>query len=616
MSLGPSKFKKLSMIYLAIIILLFSISPLALAETAPAGNPQTNSDTVEEISDSTEATEAAIESLKVTNGTISLILSDPPQKTPTSKDFAFTQKTNAGKKQKLSVRDFKWDKGSRTAFFSFSPISAKKEVQEVEIEAVYNKSHTTEQYTIAKKGADVEDVSIFVVGQNRELTLGSKDDTTLKLVAVPTDKNGYFVSGEKETWKSSNTKVVRVYSGGIVKAVGVGTADITVTIGGKKDTFDDIKVHPAPAKLKSVTAVNGLATVLLDGTPSSEPERQDFTLRVEDSVGSYELEITDFRWDDKKNKALLQFERISPSTSTRYVKVSVEYKGISKKSRSFSIPKISSDVKTVEIVNHADDADLVVGLSDDDTLQLEAIAEDKSGNPVKGTYVQWASSNKKVAVVDQSGKVTAVGKGTATISVTIDGQKDSLKVSVKAPENQPLLQLEALGIPEASANDGSISSKQTVTVENGKLANDFSVDDVTVKNLPSGLDIQVDRISDTKFTISFTGRAKNHAAGDSRSDLQIVIGKNKVLGADADVVSPKFGIAFSDPVITVPSIPSATFGSSQDGQTVSGQTFLNVRITATNFTLKDCHIKGTLTISASSDITLEDVVIDGPIIIE
>lgn len=46
--------------------------------------------------------------------------------------------------------------------------------------------------------------------------------------------------------------------------------------------------------------------------------------------------------------------------------------------------------------------------------------------------VTWSSSNNKVAVVSQKGKVTAKKKGTATITAKAGGKKYTCKVTVKA----------------------------------------------------------------------------------------------------------------------------------------------------------------------------------------
>ena len=46
--------------------------------------------------------------------------------------------------------------------------------------------------------------------------------------------------------------------------------------------------------------------------------------------------------------------------------------------------------------------------------------------------LKWSSSNKKVVSVDKKGKITAVKKGTATITVKISGKKTAkCKVTVK-----------------------------------------------------------------------------------------------------------------------------------------------------------------------------------------
>lgn len=47
---------------------------------------------------------------------------------------------------------------------------------------------------------------------------------------------------------------------------------------------------------------------------------------------------------------------------------------------------------------------------------------------------KWSSSNKKVATVSSSGKVTAKGKGKATITVTRGGVKKTCSVKVETPE--------------------------------------------------------------------------------------------------------------------------------------------------------------------------------------
>lgn len=63
------------------------------------------------------------------------------------------------------------------------------------------------------------------------------------------------------------------------------------------------------------------------------------------------------------------------------------------------------------------------------TEQLTATVEPEG----TGSTVAWSSDNEKVATVDETGLVTAVGKGTANISATAGGQSASCKVTVNAP---------------------------------------------------------------------------------------------------------------------------------------------------------------------------------------
>lgn len=50
-----------------------------------------------------------------------------------------------------------------------------------------------------------------------------------------------------------------------------------------------------------------------------------------------------------------------------------------------------------------------------------------------GSTVAWSSDNEKVATVDETGLVTAVGKGTANITATAGGQSATCAVTVNAP---------------------------------------------------------------------------------------------------------------------------------------------------------------------------------------
>src|SRR6266508_2568534 len=64
------------------------------------------------------------------------------------------------------------------------------------------------------------------------------------------------------------------------------------------------------------------------------------------------------------------------------------------------------------------------------TLQLTATPIDTSGAPMTGQAVAWASSNGAVATVNNSGLVSALAAGSATITATSEGQSGSAGVTV------------------------------------------------------------------------------------------------------------------------------------------------------------------------------------------
>jgi hypothetical protein len=65
-----------------------------------------------------------------------------------------------------------------------------------------------------------------------------------------------------------------------------------------------------------------------------------------------------------------------------------------------------------------------------DTQQLTAIIRGASGNVLTGREVKWTSSHSSVATVDDSGLLTGVGVGMATITASTEGRNDKVTVEV------------------------------------------------------------------------------------------------------------------------------------------------------------------------------------------
>ncbi|WP_182302565.1 M6 family metalloprotease domain-containing protein [Cohnella cholangitidis] len=114
-------------------------------------------------------------------------------------------------------------------------------------------------------------------------------------------------------------------------------------------------------------------------------------------------------------------------------------------------------------------------------------------------------------------------------------------------------------INEAAANDGSITATQTVTVTNatyggsvtdatyGTFDPSIASGDITIHNLPAGLGYTVTRTDPTTLTITFTGKATNHANANDVSNVSIKVAANKIIGISVPATTNTFAINFNDP---------------------------------------------------------------------
>ena len=90
------------------------------------------------------------------------------------------------------------------------------------------------------------------------------------------------------------------------------------------------------------------------------------------------------------------------------------------------------------VIGEVEVSPIEVTLEPDDTWQIAAIVRDLHGNPVN-TAVSWSSSDETVATVDQSGLVTALAEGTATITAIADRITGTATFTVERQEVEMML---------------------------------------------------------------------------------------------------------------------------------------------------------------------------------
>ena len=214
------------------------------------------------------------------------------------------------------------------------------------------------------------------------------------------------------SFASSDPTVATVDAGGAVKGIGGGTATITVTTYNGHSASCTVTVTPAPATLKydftKITMLKG------DRIQIPEPTAYDASGKVCPSTYTYSSSST-------------RYATISGNTvkGVKTGTITITAKSYNGKKASFKLT-IASSVTGLTLAPSA--ATLYTNGADYvDTLQL-------SVSMASGTVanVQFASSNPGVATVSETGLVTPVAPGMASIGVkTVSGSVATASITVK-----------------------------------------------------------------------------------------------------------------------------------------------------------------------------------------
>ncbi|WP_095173945.1 MULTISPECIES: Ig-like domain-containing protein [Blautia] len=221
-------------------------------------------------------------------------------------------------------------------------------------------------------------------------------------------------------WSSSNTKIAKVSSAGVVTAVAKGSATITVkTTSGKAATCKvTVKVPSTKVAMNKTSAsINVGKTYTLKGTMS--PSNTTDTMKWSSSNTKIaKVSSAGVVTAVAKGTAMITVKTTSGKSATCKVTVKVP-------STKVSVSKTS------------------VSINKGKTYTLKGTMS--PGNTTD--TLKWSSSNTKVAKVSSSGVVTAVEKGTATITVkATSGKSATCKVTVKIPSTKVALSKASISI--------------------------------------------------------------------------------------------------------------------------------------------------------------------------
>lgn len=271
-----------------------------------------------------------------------------------------------------------------------------------------SKNGKTATAAVTVKAVPVENITL----NKTSVSLSEGETATLTATVNPTD-----ATDKALTWSSSDILVAKVDASGKITAVGVGAAIITVEAENGVSATAKVTVTANTVAVESIT---------LSKTSVSLKEGETATLTA--TVNPTNAADKTLTWSSSNTKVATvsggKITAVGVGTATITVKAA---NGVS------STAKVTVTAKTVA-VESITLSKTSVSLEEGETATLTATV-----NPANATNktLTWSSSNSKVATVS-GGKITAVGAGTATITVkAANGVTATAKITVTAAETEP-----------------------------------------------------------------------------------------------------------------------------------------------------------------------------------
>ena len=299
-------------------------------------------------------------------------------------------------------------------------------------------------------------VSVKIGGGDFSVKAGETRQLNAKLLAADGTE---VTSGDTLTWRSSNTTVASVDANGLVTGVAKGTANITVTVGGKSDAVAATVTEDEPVANSTTiyypSSKYGANSTYLhwrfaNGTWTMAPGDKmsaacdgyvSFTIANPDAKDiEFVFNNGSGQWD---NKGGVSGQNYMASGETVVIT-----------DNSGNYATTAPCVVTIPVAS--------VTIAGGDFTLKEGVAKKIAATvaPVNATdkTVTWTSSDAAVATVDASGTVKAVKAGTATITATAGGKSASVKVTVTLAT----VPVESITITGAGVKNGKLS------IESGK----------------------------------------------------------------------------------------------------------------------------------------------------
>ena len=283
------------------------------------------------------------------------------------------------------------------------------------------------------------------------------------------------------TWSVKNKKIATVSKEGVVKGVKAGSTTVTVKTHNGKQATVTVKVVKAPKKvtLKPKTVTLGVKETLALQPTLPAKTHASFTWSV-------------------KNKKIATVSKDGVVKGVKAGSTTVTVKTHNGKQATVTVKVLKAPGKVTLDKTSAT-------LDVKQTLQLTAKLPSKTASQIK-----WTTSNAKVATVSDTGLVTGVAKGKATITATtFNGKKATCAVTVIGLTNQDAKDAAAaLGIsPEELAKLAGVDLEtlNKMTPEEIKTL-EFTTDNVVWKLNDGNTGVIIVKYNGTKSSLTINDK--------------------------------------------------------------------------------------------------------------
>jgi len=256
--------------------------------------------------------------------------------------------------------------------------------------------------------------SVTVAPDAAALTVGST--TTLTATVEPTDATNLAV-----TWSSSDATVASVDQAGVVTAVGPGNATVTATAqdGSGKSGTSTVSVTAPVVPVTSVTVAPSAASLAVGATTA-----------LTATVAPTDATNQAVTWSSSdETVATVDQTGVVTAVGPGNATVTATAQDGSGKTGAATVTVTAATVLVTSVTVAPSAVSLAVG-------GTTALAATVAPTTATKSELAWSSSDATVATVDQTGVVTAIGPGSATVTATAQdgsGKTGTATITVTAP---------------------------------------------------------------------------------------------------------------------------------------------------------------------------------------